>query len=211
MKIILDTDGTMTDFNQYIKERAIPYFQKKYEMNIQDPNALEVEDIFKMDEFFMQKYHVSEEEAKQYTKKALDDFWISIRFIQFSLLEKFRPGTKEYIQQSMKNGHQVEVHTSRAKASKNSIVGAICRNFTICQYWMNGLFIHTKNFHFYPNDDEKVQGILQAHPDLVFDDKPEVLTHLTEEGKVFVSRVGIIKIFKNQKIFKKFILFPKKN
>ena len=182
MKIILDTDGTMTDFNAYIKEKAIPYFQKHYGMTIQNPNALEVEDIFQMDDFFAQKYQLSKEEAKQYTKKALDRFWVSIRFVQFSLLEKFRPGTREYIQKAIQDGHEVEVHTSRAKSCENTRIGSICRAFTIGQYWINGIYLPTKKFHFYPNDSEKVKGILAANPDLVFDDKPEILSTLTEQG-----------------------------
>ena len=28
MKVIFDTDGTMTDFNRFIREEAIPYFEK---------------------------------------------------------------------------------------------------------------------------------------------------------------------------------------
>ena len=60
-------------------------------MTIVNPKALELEDIFDMDNFFAKKYIIDKEEAKQYTKKAIDEFWINIsRFIKFSVLDKFR-------------------------------------------------------------------------------------------------------------------------
>ena len=46
MKIIFDTDGTLTDFNKFVKDNAINYFVNEYGMEIKYPNELEIEDIF---------------------------------------------------------------------------------------------------------------------------------------------------------------------
>lgn len=46
MKFIFDFDGVLTDFNRFIRENAIGYFQKKYHMPVVNPDALEIEDIF---------------------------------------------------------------------------------------------------------------------------------------------------------------------
>lgn len=182
MKIILDTDGTMTDFNLFIEENAIPYFEKKYGMYVVNPSALEVEDILDMDNFFSVKYGIDLQEAKKYTKKALDDFWISTKFIKFSLFGKFRKGTKEWICDAIKKGHIVEVHTSRSKTCENSAIGTIARTFTFLQYRINGISIPFKRFFFYPDDESKVEGIKKSKPDLVFDDKPEILEQLSTDG-----------------------------
>ena len=74
MKIIFDTDGTLTNFNKFINLNALKYFEQEYGMTIVNPKALELEDIFDMDNFFAKKYIIDKEEAKQYTKKAIDEF-----------------------------------------------------------------------------------------------------------------------------------------
>ena len=56
MEIVFDTDGTLTDFNKFIKDNAIDYFIEKYDMKVKYPNKLEIEDIFDMDNFFSKKY-----------------------------------------------------------------------------------------------------------------------------------------------------------
>lgn len=190
MKIILDTDGTMTDFNKYIFNNAIPYFQKKYGMVVKKPDALEVEDIFDMDNFFAEKYNITIDEAKKYTKKALDKFWISHRFIKFSLLEKFRPALKEYVVDMLKKGHTIQVHTSRSKTSQNNVIGFIARTFTIWQYRLNGIKLSKKDFYFYKNDESKIEGIKKQHPDLVLDDKPEIINSLSNSNIKCVCTSG---------------------
>ena len=56
MKIIFDTDGTLTNFNKFINLNALKYFEQEYGMKIVNPKALELEDIFDMDNFFTKKY-----------------------------------------------------------------------------------------------------------------------------------------------------------
>lgn len=181
MKIIFDTDGTLTDFNKFIKDNAYDYFRNEYGMKIIYPDKLEIEDILDMDNFFMRKYGCNLEDAKTYTKKALDKFWINLsRFIKFSLLGKFRDGTSEFINNCIKKGNIVEIHTSRAKTTEDSIIGKISRRFTYLQYRLNGVNISYDSFFFYKNDSEKVRGIINSKPDIVFDDKTEILSVLNK-------------------------------
>ena len=63
MKIIFDTDGTLTNFNKFINLNALKYFEQEYGMTIVNPKALELEDIFDMDNFFAKKYIIDKEEA----------------------------------------------------------------------------------------------------------------------------------------------------
>ena len=182
MKIVLDTDGTLTDFNKFVKNNAIDYFEKKYGMQVVHPEELEIQDIFDMDNFFKQKYNCDDDTAHQMTKKALDKFWISLRFVKFTLLDRFRPGVKDFINSKLKEGHKIEIHTSRDKTCEDSIIGHIARKFTILQYAANGILLPSKCFHFYENDDDKVKGIIDSKPDLVFDDKKEIVDLVSSEG-----------------------------
>ncbi|MDD3341267.1 MAG: lysophospholipid acyltransferase family protein [Bacilli bacterium] len=180
MKIIYDTDGTTTDFNAFIEKVALPYFKKKYGMEVVNPKALEAEDILDMHNFFI-KESGNSIEALNKQKKALDKFWIGPNFVKFSLLSRFRPGVRKHINQNRKDGNDVEIHTSRAKTCNKNFIGFIARTFTILQYAVNGVPLSPKNFYFYKNDEEKVRGIISAKPDLVFDDKPSIIKTLSEE------------------------------
>lgn len=39
MKIIFDIDGTLTDYNAFVRETAIPYFEKQYGWTVVHPDA----------------------------------------------------------------------------------------------------------------------------------------------------------------------------
>ena len=86
MKIILDNDGTVTDFNRFINKHAIGYFKEKYNMKIVNEDALEIQDIFDMKNSFMKKYSCSEIEATKMMKEAVNKFWVSLKFLDFTLL-----------------------------------------------------------------------------------------------------------------------------
>ena len=190
MKIILDTDGTLTDFNKFVKENAISYFQKKYNLDVVYPDKLEIEEIFDIKNVLQQKYSLTDSEAEIKLKQLLDEYWISLRFLKFSLFENFRPGVKEVINDLIKNGYDVQVHTSRAKTCENSIIGDIARKFTILQYWNNGIFLSPNKFHFYNSDIEKINNIINTRPDLVFDDKNEIIDKLSSEGIKCICVMG---------------------
>lgn len=190
MKIIIDLDGTLTNFNQYIFDKAIPYFVSKYGMEIKYPDKLEVEDILDMKNFFFKQYDCSEEEAQKMVKRALDKFWISPRFIEFSLLCKFRPGSKKFLTRKLKEGNDTQIHSSRSKTAEKTIIGKIARTFTILEFYLNGIIISPKRFHFYKNDEEKMRGILESNPDLIFDDKSSLIDKFSSVGKKTICVAG---------------------
>lgn len=45
MKIVLDNDATVTNYEKFIDEHAIPYFRNRYNLAVENPDALEIEDI----------------------------------------------------------------------------------------------------------------------------------------------------------------------
>ena len=190
MKIIFDLDGTLTDFNQFIQENAINYFHKKYHMEVMKSDALEIEDIFDIQNV-LENSGYSIQEADSVKKQMLDRFWISHRFIKFSLLNRFRPGVREYINYLKKQGFIVEIHTSRSKTCEDSLIGMTARAFTIWQCRLNGVFLRKNNFFFYPNDKEKVESIIRNRPMIVFDDKKQIIDQLEECGVKTICVSGV--------------------
>ena len=162
--IVFDIDGTLTDYREFIKRVAYPYFEKQYGIKPSFPNKLELQDIYDLPNSF------PDEELKM-----LDKFWISHRFVQFSLLDRYRKDAVSYIRKLLKSGFKVELHTSREKTCEKTLVGMIARSFTILQCWFSGVLISSRNIHFYRNDDLKAEGIIRTKPLLVFDDKEALI------------------------------------
>lgn len=190
MKIIFDFDGTLTDFNRFIQENAINFFQKKYHMEIVSPDELEIEDIFDIQNT-LERFGYSKQEAETIKKRMLQHFWISHRFIKFSLLSRFRPGVRQCINRLKKQGFTIEIHSSRAKTSEDSFIGMIARWLSTWQCSLNGTFLRQQQFFFYPNDEEKVKGILNRHPLLVFDDKEQIVMQLAQAGMKVLCVSGV--------------------
>lgn len=182
MRIVFDIDGTLTDYNHFLRETAYPFFQRKYQMPVVFPNCLEPEDIFDMNRFFQKKYKCTSEEAHHYTQQALDDFWISFRFVKYALLYKFRFGVRECFNHLRKEKHILEIYTSRAKTCGTGLLRKLSRTFTIIQFYRNGIFLSPREIHFFGSDQEKVAAIVAAGTDLVFDDKPKIIETLVSQG-----------------------------
>lgn len=180
MKIVFDNDGTALDYNKFIEQRGYPFFEGKYGMISKNPNALEPEDIFEMEDHYLNLGY-SESESVKKVKETVSDFWEGKNFVIYSLFTKFRPGYAEYLKNSIKNGHEVEIHTSRSKTTDKNFIGFIARTFTYFQYILNGVMISYKKFHFYKDDISKLDGICHSKPDLVFDDKPFILEELDKK------------------------------
>ncbi len=182
MKIIFDNDGTLTDFTKWVYEKAVPYFEKKYGMSVVYEYELEIEDIMDMKNFLISKYNLTEEEALIKQKAILDEFWCSLKFLDFALLNPFRDGFAKYIKKATDMGHEVYIYSSRAKTCNNDLIGSIARKLTILQYRINGIHLNADNFVFFPNDREKINAIIDAKPSVVFDDKPEIINKLNKNN-----------------------------
>lgn len=166
MKIIFDNEATVTDYEKFIDKYAVPFFKKKYGLYVVNHRALELKDMFDM---------------RTDADKMLDSFWISFRFVRYTLLSRFQPGAAAAIRRFRREGHQVEIHTSRSKTCEDNLVGALARLFTIWQYWLNGVFLPPSYFFFYPDDKEKIAGVMKANPTIAFEDKPCLIEALAEK------------------------------
>lgn len=189
MKIIFDLDGTLTDFNKFIQENAIDYFGKKHHMNVQNPDALEIEDIFDIQKS-LEASGYTPKDALARQKHILNRFWVSHRFIKFSLFGRFRPGVRRFINSLRKDGFQIEIHTSRSRTCERNLSGRIAREFTVWQFRLNGVFLKRSQFFFYSDDAAKLNGEMKVQPLLVFDDKPWMIKRLAEAGLKTICVAG---------------------
>lgn len=185
-KIVFDIDGTLTDFTKFVQKNAIPYFKRKYHMDVVDSNALEIQEIFDIQNTLIQLEH-SMEEAGKIEDEMLNRFWVSHRFLKFSLLGRFRPEAGWFFRFLKRNGFDIEIHSSRSKTCVNNLVGALARLFTIWQCRLNGVLLSKNKIFFYKDDTEKVKGIVQACPLIVFEDKPWMIEQLAERGMKIVG------------------------
>ena len=174
---VFDIDGTLTDYNKYIKDTAIPYFQKKYGLKIINPEALEIEDVFAIKDSYIVE-GLSDEQAQTKEIAILNKYWVSHRFIQFALLVRYRKHCVAFIKWLRKTGFSVQIHSSRAKCTDHNAIGSIARCFTALQCWKNGLYLKPSDFFFYKDDDAKISGIISSKPLIAFDDKPEIVSRL---------------------------------
>jgi len=176
MKIAFDIDGTLTDYNKFVKKHALDYFISKYNMIVRNSEALEIEEILDMKLHFMNQ-GMTKSNAENEIKKVLNKFWLSLHCLPFFTC-RFRNGAAKYIKKLRKSGHVVEIHTSRAKTCSNGVIGKTARAFTIFQFALNGIRLRKKEIRFYKNDDDKIKGLIESRPDLVFDDKPDILNEM---------------------------------
>lgn len=181
MKIILDNDATVVDYRRFVDKHAVPYFKKKYNMNVIHEDKLELEDIFDVRNVLIRRGYSNEDADKQ-VRRIIDKFWINLRYIAYSSPFMFFPKAARTLRILKKQGHHIEIHTSRMKSKDLNLVGKITRLLMYLQYWGNGCFISCRNFKFYENDDLKTRGIINAFPDMVFEDKPQIIEKLQEHG-----------------------------
>lgn len=181
MKIIFDNDATLVDYRRFVDKYAISYFKKKYNMNVVYEDKLELEDIFDCKNVLITLGY-SDEDAEKRVKEIIDKFWISLRYIAYSVPWMFFSMAAKPLRILKKQGHQIEIHTSKMKACNLGMIGKITRILLYLQYWGNGCFIPCRNFKFYENDDLKVEGILSCSPDIVFEDKLQLIEKLSADG-----------------------------
>lgn len=188
MKVIFDIDGTLTDYNTFVKKTAIPYFTKSYGWNVVNPNALEIEDVFEIKQRLFQN-NENEETIKQF-REIMDRFWISHRFLKFTLLTRFRPHARKVIYDFRKKGYKVECWTSRQKSTEKNIVGMLVRIFSTLQFYVNGVITSYKSIHFFRDDVEKLEAILEERPIFIFDDKPVIIEKLNRQKIRVICMAG---------------------
>lgn len=184
MKVVFDIDGTLTNFNEFLEKHAYNYFIKKYGFMVKYPNKLELEDIFDIKNTLIERYGYDQKKAEIEMKKILDEFWVGMNFLKFSIFGKFRKGASEVLNKFKKSGVNIKIVSSRSKTTENNLVGSIAREFTYMQFLNNGIKLNKEDFYFCENDEQKIEIIKNFGPNIVFEDKPEIINELSKTSKV---------------------------
>ena len=73
MKIAVDIDGTLTDFEKFISDNKA-YLRKRYGLSLTNHCGYDVDQMFEIEGFFLKRGD-SALSAKQKSESIMDDFW----------------------------------------------------------------------------------------------------------------------------------------
>ena len=179
--ITFDIDGTLTDYSRFADRYAVPYLSKKYGFYVVNENALEIEDILAIADFFiMEGYSPLCAEAK--VRAVMRKFWHSPYALMYAPFGRFRKNAANLIRHYLNTGYSVEIHTNRAGKKQYSPAAWFVRLCTKCQFLLNGVQPSRLRFLYYADDNEKALGIIAAQPELVYEDKPQIIMKLSNAG-----------------------------
>lgn len=179
MRIGIDIDGTLTNFEKFVANNSKKYMKKKYGLELTNPDGYDLDEMYELEKRFLER-GLSEEEAKNKSKKILDKYWNKY-FIKY-LFTSFRPEVKDAIKALYYSGNQVEIFSSRKKTTQNSALGKFVRNSSLLSLRLHGIKVDKVNF--FEDDESKIEAIKQARLHLLFDDKPEVIKQLSKNNHI---------------------------
>lgn len=164
--VACDIDGTLTDFEGFLKIYAQKYMKKYGDYIIKNVNGYDIDGL----------YDLEGDEAKDIHKK----FWNRYYFT-YTMIYPMRTGASELLNE-LKRRYIVILFSSREQTCYPGIRGKIVRKMTKMQLFKNG--IKPDKLLFFENDRSKIDAINSYRPVIVIDDKVEVLKE-TRAGKKF--------------------------
>lgn len=176
MKIAVDIDGTLTNFEKFIVDNKT-YLRKKYGLSLTNHGGYDVDQMFEIEEAFLKKGE-SVSSAKQKSESILDDFWHRYYF-KYCVMTKFRKGVKETINALIQKGHKIYIVSSRKKTCEKSFLGRLVKYSTILKFRVNR--ITYTDIVFLPSDEEKIAYIKEHGFHLLVDDKPDVIFEISPQ------------------------------
>lgn len=207
MKVVIDIDGTLTNFSKFIIENKW-YIEDKYNIKLTNFNGYDVDEMFELDEKLCKIY---KEEYLTKKEEIINDFWN--KFYLKYLMSDFRDGVKETLNRLISEGYEVIIASSRKKTCEQSIIGKLVRKSTI--YKFKSEKIKYSDIIFFQNDEEKIKYIEEIKPDVLIDDKIKVLNSIYEnkntkcicvssDYNLYGLKDGVIRksTFENNEIYK---------
>ncbi len=164
MKIVFDIDGTLTDFEAFIIENR-SYIEEKYAISLTNFDGYDIDGMFDL----QNKYNA-------YGRDIKDDFWN--KYYLSYLMYGFRKGVKETFDKLTNEGYETIIVTSRNKTCDKNIVGKIVRYSTIWK--LKKERIRYNEIIFCQSDEAKLKCIEKMCPDIIVDDKVELLNAVSE-------------------------------
>ncbi|HHX67370.1 MAG TPA: hypothetical protein GX708_04850 [Gallicola sp.] len=174
MRIGIDIDGTLTDFEGFLKKESPKYMLKKYGLKLTNPDGYDIDQMYELEKNFINK-GFSQEEAARKAKKVMAKFW-DLYFIKYAFAA-FRKNVRAAVKTLYYND-EVIILSSRKKTTEKTLKGRLVRNITLLGLKVNG--IKADKIMFFENDQDKMEAIKQLKINLMYDDKPELLKEMTK-------------------------------
>ncbi len=169
MKVVFDIDGTLTNFEKFVFENK-DYIINKYHLDVVNPNGYDIDQLFDLRNLYINQGY-SEQEASVLSEKIVMDFWNKY-YIKY-IMTKFRPYVKETINKLTNDGYEVIIASSRKKTCDKDLIGFLVRVSTIMKFKLGNIKI--SNILLCKDDEEKLEKIAEIKPEILIDDKPEIL------------------------------------
>lgn len=166
MIIGIDVDGVLIDLEGYQLKYGQEYFEKTYNLSVNNPKAYDIKDIFEC------------------TKEQREKFWTKYIW-KYCLKEPMTMGAAETVKNLRKEGNKIYVVTGRAHTTEKGIVGGIFR--WMLKHWLKkNHFQYDKIFFCSETDSstDKYDICLREKVDVLVDDKPENLLALKDKIQV---------------------------
>lgn len=177
--ICCDIDGTLTDFEKFVLKFGPIFLEKKF--GVKDISAnyegYDFDEVFlndNLESYLLKKYSVSREDVLSY-------FWNTYYVLYVS--QKLKTGASNFFKK-LSEEDKLLITTSRKKSTSKSVLGLFVRQTIIAQLRFGGIPFDEINF--FETDDDKLDFIKNIRPILVFDDKPKIITELSNDGEKVV-------------------------
>lgn len=166
MIIGIDVDGVLFDLGTYQLETAVPYFRKKYGLEIKNPKGNDIIDMFDC------------------TKEQREKYWTKYIW-KYCLKLDMTKGAAETSKRLREDGHTVYIITGRAHTTESGITGKIFRWMLV--HWLkNNKFEYDKIFYVSEKNSaaDKYDICISEKVDILIDDKPDNILKLKDIIKV---------------------------
>ena len=178
MKIGIDIDGVLTDFEKWQLEVGSKFFLS-YNKTIQDPNGYDSNIVFDVD---------------QETDSA---FWKEYLY-EYAKKEPARKYAGEVIKKLKEKGYQIYIITARHLTNQNNIIGQEMRNIVI--NWLKENDITYDDIIFSPED--KLEICMELGINIMIEDKPENILNISKIIPVICFHAGYNKSCVGSNIFR---------
>lgn len=163
MNIGIDVDGVLVDMGNYQLKYGTEYFKKKYNKDVIDPDAYDIEQIF----------DCTYEERERFWKKYI---WA------YCLTEPITPNAASVINRLHSEGHRIFIITGRAHTTEKGITGKLFR--LMLRYWLKKNQVYYDEIIFCSEKEsstEKYDVCMKKSINVMIDDKPENLLALKDK------------------------------
>lgn len=167
--VACDIDGTLTDFEGFLKVYAQKYMKKYGNYIIKNENGYDIDEL----------YQLEGDEAKNIHNR----FWNRYYFI-YTMIYPMRIGASKLLKE-LKRRYIVILFSSREQTCYPGMRGKIVRGMTMIQLFKNG--IRPDKVLFFENDRNKIDAINSFHPMIVIDDKVKILKETRADKKFCVA------------------------